>query len=94
MVEVSELNGMKVITADAFEVGEVSGAEMSKDWKITHLHIDLSKHAVNELGFKRPLLGHVTICLPVDLIKGYGDVITLTKERKALKDIPECKGRL
>lgn len=94
MVEVSELNGMKVITADAFEVGEVSGAEMGKDWKVTHLHVNLSKKAAEELGFKRPLLGHVTICLPVDLVKGIGDVITLTKERLALKDIPECKGRL
>ncbi|UCD96686.1 MAG: PRC-barrel domain-containing protein [Candidatus Bathyarchaeota archaeon] len=92
MVKVSDLNGKKVITADAFEVGEVDGAEMNKEWKITHLHVGFNKEATRELGFKKPVFGHVTICLPIDLIKGSGDVITLTKTRAALKDLPECRG--
>jgi len=91
MTKVNELNGRKVITLDAFEVGKVDGAEMDNRWSITHLHISLSKEATAELGFKKPVLGHVTICLPVSLVKGVGDVVTLTKERTALKEVPECK---
>jgi sporulation protein YlmC with PRC-barrel domain len=93
MVKVSEINGRKVITTDAFNVGKVSGAEMNDQWKITHIYVDLTKDATNELGFKKPVLGHITICLPVKLIQGLGDVITLTKTREELKGIPECKGR-
>ena len=92
MAKVSEINGKKVITSDAFNVGKVSGAEMDDQWKITHVHVDLSKEATNELGFKKPVLGHVTICLPVKVIQGLGDVITLSKTREGLKGIPECKG--
>lgn len=92
MVKVSELNGKKVITTDAFNVGKLSGAEMDKNWKITHVHIELSKDATSELGFKKPVLGHVTICLQVNLIQGFGDMVTLNKTREDLKGIPECKG--
>ncbi len=92
MVKVSEINGKKVITTDAFNVGKVSGAEMDDRWKITHVHVDLSKDATNELGFKKPVLGHITICLPVNQIQGLGDVVTLSKTREGLKGIPECKG--
>jgi sporulation protein YlmC with PRC-barrel domain len=68
MVEVGKLDGKKVITTDGFNVGEASGAEMDNQWKITHLQVNLSKEATNELGFKKPVLGHITICLPVNLI--------------------------
>jgi sporulation protein YlmC with PRC-barrel domain len=91
MFEVSKLNGKKVITTDAFNVGEVSEAMMDTDWKITHIHVNLTKEATKELGFKKPVLGHITICLPVDHIKGFADVITLNKTREELKGIPECK---
>jgi sporulation protein YlmC with PRC-barrel domain len=91
MVRVSEINGKKVITTDAFNVGKISGAEMDDQWKITHVHVDLSKEATNDLGFKKPVLGHITICLPVNRIQGFGDVITLNKTREGLKGIPECK---
>lgn len=92
MVKVSEINGKKVITTDAFNVGKISGAEMDDQWKITHIHVDLTKDATDELGFKKPVLGHITICLPVNLIQALGDVITLSETREGLKGIPECKG--
>ena len=92
MIQVSELNGKKVITTDAFEVGKVSGAEMDEQWKITHIHVNLSKEATDELSFKKPLLGHITICLPINLVQGLKDVITLNKTREDLKGIPECRG--
>jgi sporulation protein YlmC with PRC-barrel domain len=92
MVKVSEIHGKNVITTDAFNIGKISGAEMDDQWKITHVYVDLSKEATNQLGFKKPVLGHITICLPVNLIQGIGDVITLSKTREGLEGIPECKG--
>ncbi len=91
-MKVNEINGKKVITTDAFNVGKVSGAEMDDQWKITHVYIDLTKDVTNELGFKKPVLGHITICLPVTLVQAIGDVITLSKTREELQGIPECKG--
>jgi sporulation protein YlmC with PRC-barrel domain len=91
MVDVSGLNGKNVITSDAFHVGKASGAEMDGHWKITHLHVDLSKEATRELGYSKPVLGHITVCLPVELVQALGDVVTLNKTRADLKGIPECK---
>lgn len=92
LMEVTEVNGKNVITMDAFTVGKVSGAEMDDQWKITHLYVDLTKDATNDLGFTKPFLGHVTICLPINLIQAFGDVITINKKREELQGIPECKG--
>jgi sporulation protein YlmC with PRC-barrel domain len=84
----------QVITADAFTLGKVSGAEVDvKGWRVTHLLVSLTDDATKELDFKKPFLGHLTICLPVDTVKAYGDVITLTKDLVQLKQIPECKRR-
>jgi sporulation protein YlmC with PRC-barrel domain len=91
MFEVSRLKGKKVITTDAFNVGEVSEAVMNDNWKITHMHVTLTKEATEELGFKKPILGHVVICLPVNYVTGFADFITLNKTREELKGIPECK---
>lgn len=92
MVKVNDLNGMEVITADAFTVGKVSGAEVdTKTWRLTHMHVTLTDEATKDLGFKKPFLGHLTVCLPVNLIKAFGDVITVYKNMQELREIPECK---
>ena len=92
MPKVSDLNGKKVITSDAFTIGAVSGAEVdTTQWTITHLHISLNKEATVELGYKKPVFGHITICIPIALIKAFGDVATLNKTREELTVIPECK---
>jgi sporulation protein YlmC with PRC-barrel domain len=91
-MKVSELNGMKVITANAYTLGEVEGAHVDTDkWKLTHLDVELTKEATKELGFKKPLLGSLTVCLPVTLVKGFGDVITLKKSLQEMKNLEECK---
>ena len=88
----SKMDGMDVFTLDGFQAGEISGIETdTKNWEVTHLHIELSDEAVKELGFKKPLLGHITICLPVGYIKAVGDVVTLARNLKGLNKIPECK---
>ena len=88
----SKLDGMDVVTLDGFKAGEISGMELNtKKWDVTHIHIELSDEAVKELGFKKPLLGHITICLPVGYVKAVGNVVTLTRSLKGLDKIPECK---
>jgi sporulation protein YlmC with PRC-barrel domain len=87
------MNGMKVITADAYTLGEVEGAHVDTDtWKITHLDVGLTKEATRELGFKKPMLGSLSVCLPITVVKNFGDVITLNKSLQEFKNLKECKG--
>jgi len=52
------MNGMKVITADAFRLGEVDGAHADTgSWQITSLDVELTKEATRELGFQKPMFG-------------------------------------
>ena len=86
------MNGMTVITDDAFTLGEVEGAQASAvTWQITHLEVALTKEATQELGFKKPTFGSVTICLPTSAIKKVGDVITLVFSLQVFKDLKECQ---
>jgi sporulation protein YlmC with PRC-barrel domain len=91
-LKVSKLNGMSVITSDAYTLGEVDGAHADiSTWNITHLDVELTKEATAELGFKKPLLGSLTVCLPITAVKKMGDVITLNKSLLDLKNLRECK---
>ena len=92
MINVSKLIGRKVITADAFTLGEIDGAKVDTErWQVTHLDVSLSDEATRELGFKKPLLGSVKVCLPVTLIQAFGDLVTLNKPLQELKTLEECK---
>ena len=83
---------MRVITDDAFTLGEVDGAQANTvTWQITHLDLALTKEATQELGFKKPMLGSVKICLPTSAIKKVGDVIALDFSLKAFKNLKECQ---
>jgi len=91
-LKVGNMNGMKVITADAFTLGEVNGAHADTGtWQITNLDVGLTKEATRELGFKKPMLGSLTLCLPINTVKKVGDVITLNKSLLELKNLKECK---
>ena len=91
-LKVSKLNGMSVITADAYTIGEVDGAHANVgEWNITHLDVELTKEAIDQLGFKKPLLGSVTVCLPINVVKEVGNVVTLNKSLPDLKNLKECK---
>lgn len=86
------MNGMSVITADAFTLGEVDGAHAdTKTWQITHLDVALTKETTKELGLKKPMFGSLEVCLPVAVVKKVGDVITLNKSLLEFKDMKECK---
>ena len=91
-MKIAKLNGMNVITSDAYTLGEVDGAHADiNTWNITHLDVELTKEATLELGFKKPFLGSLTVCLPVNAVKKVGDVITLNKTLMDLKNLKECK---
>jgi len=86
------MNGMKIITADAFTLGEVEGAHADiETWQITHLDVGLTKEASRELGFRKPMLGSLRLCLPVAVVHKVGDVITLNQSLPELKNLKECK---
>ena len=88
----SKIDGMKVLSLDAHEVGEISGAEIdTKKWNVTHIHIELPVEAVKELGYKKPIFGNITICLSVVYVKAVGDVVSLNRTVKGLQKIPECR---
>ena len=54
MVSLDELIGKKVITARAYILGDVQGAEVDVDnWRITHLQVKLTDKASTDLGFKK-----------------------------------------
>jgi sporulation protein YlmC with PRC-barrel domain len=91
-LKVSNMNGMKVITADAFRLGEVDGAHADTGtWQITNLIVELTKEATKELNFKKPMFGSLTVCLPITAVKEIGDVITLNKSLIEFKDLKEVK---
>jgi sporulation protein YlmC with PRC-barrel domain len=91
-MKISSLNGMKLITSDAYTLGEIEGAEANTaTWQITHLHISLNREAAKEMGYKSPVLGHTVLCLPVSIVKAVGNVMTLDKTLQELKGTPECK---
>jgi sporulation protein YlmC with PRC-barrel domain len=92
LVTFSKLIGKKVFGANAVTLGEVQGADLDTDkWQITHLHVSLADEATKELGFKKPLLGSVVVCLPVSLVQAVGDVITLNKSVQELGSFVEPK---
>jgi sporulation protein YlmC with PRC-barrel domain len=92
MVEISRLFWKKAFTSDAFFLGEVESAELDMNtWQITNFYIGLSDEAAKALGFKRPYLGKVIICLPVDSIKTIKDTAILNKTRAELNNLKECK---
>jgi len=92
LVTFSKLMGKKVIGANAYSLGEVHGADVDTGkWQVTHLHVSLTDEASRELGFKKPFLGAVIVCLPVTLIQAIGDVITLNKSIQELRSFVEPK---
>ena len=92
LIDIKKLTGKKIITSDAFALGEVDGAEVDTDsWTIPHLQVSLSREATKELGFNKPFMGAVKVCIPTISVNRVGDVITLLMSLEELKELPECK---
>jgi sporulation protein YlmC with PRC-barrel domain len=92
MVEITRLFWKKAFTSDAFMLGEVESADVDENtWQITSFYVALTDEATNMLGFKRPYLGKIHVCLPVSTIKTIKDTAILNKTLQELRNLKECK---
>ena len=92
MVEISRLFWKKAYTSDEVLLGEVESAELDMNtWQIRNFYIGLTDEATKILGFKRPFLGKVVVCLPVSAIKSYQDKAILNQTMEELRSLKECK---
>jgi sporulation protein YlmC with PRC-barrel domain len=92
MVEVTRLFWKKVVTSDAFTLGEIhSGVLDTETWKLTSFYVALNDEAAKRLGFESPFLGKVMVCLPVSVVKSIKDIAVLNKTLSELQELKECK---
>jgi len=92
MVEITRIFWKKAYTADTFLLGDVESAEVDmNNWQVTNFYVGLTDEATKALGFKRPFLGKVVVCLPASTIKTIQDSAILNKTKAELRDLKECK---
>ena len=92
MVEITRLFWKKVVTSDAFVLGEIHSAVLDTEtWKVTSFYVALNDEAARRLGFESPFLGKVMVCLPVSVVKSIKDTAVLNKTFDELQELRECK---
>jgi sporulation protein YlmC with PRC-barrel domain len=78
VMDTSLLNGKKVIGAQSLILGEVEGVDVdSNTWQVSTMYVSLSDEAAIGFGLRKPFMSKITICLPTQIVKSLGDVITL-----------------
>jgi len=84
------IKGKKVVGTEGYILGEMNDLQVDfNTWQATAFYVVLSDEAAAELNFQKPFLRKIMVCLPTQLIKAVGDVITITKPVRNLKDIAE-----
>ena len=92
MVEIGKLFWKKAYTSDGFLLGEVESAELEmNNWQIKNFYVGLTDEATMAMGFKRPWMGKVIVCLPVSVIESFTDTALLNITKKELSGLRECK---
>jgi len=92
MVEITRLFWKKAFTSDNVLLGEIDNAELDTNtWQITNFYVGLSGEATKTLGFKRPYLGRVTVCLPASSIETIKDTVILNQTLQELHNLKVCK---
>ena len=92
MVEITRLFWKKAYTLDNVLLGEVEDADVDMNtWQVMNFYVGLTDEATKTMGFKRPILGKVTVCLPTSDIKSFGETAVLNKTMKELHDLHVCK---
>ncbi len=92
MVEITRMFWKKVVTSDNVVIGETESAELdTSTWQITNIFVGLNDATSNMMGFDRPFLGKVIICLPVSTVQTIKETVVLKKTMKELSEIRECK---
>ena len=77
-----EVIGQKVIASDGSSIGEVVDLLISDDWRVDYLVVRLEREVAKAVGFRFSLRPKGLI--PVSLIKGFKDYITLGAEGEEL----------
>jgi sporulation protein YlmC with PRC-barrel domain len=91
-MDLGKLNWKKVVTSDGVTIGELQGGDVdTSSWQVTHVHVGLNDATLNEFGLKKPNLGQVLVCLPVDMIQAVNDSVTLNESLAQLKNEKECR---
>jgi sporulation protein YlmC with PRC-barrel domain len=86
----SLLDGKKVVGTEGYILGEVEGIDIDLNtWRANAFFVSLSDDAASELKIKKPFLSKITVCLPTQLVKAVGEVITLKQPIRNLDDIAE-----
>ena len=86
----SLLDGKKVVGTEGYILGEVDGIDIDLNtWRANAFFVSLSDEAASELGFNKSFLSKITVCLPTQLVKAVGEVITLKEPIRNLEDISE-----
>ena len=58
MVEISRLFWKKVVTSDAFVIGEIESGELDVNtWQLKSFYVGLNDEATKMLGFEKAFLG-------------------------------------
>ncbi len=92
MVEISRLFWKKAFTSDSMYLGDVESAELDMNtWQILNFYVGLSDEATKKLGFKRPYLGKVVVCLPVSTVKTIKDTFILNNTMDELLSLKQCR---
>jgi sporulation protein YlmC with PRC-barrel domain len=92
MVEITRIFWRQVVTSDAFVLGEIESGELDiNTWQLKSLYVSLNDEATKMLGFERPFLGKVMVCLPVSTVKAIKDTAVLNKTIRELRELKECK---
>lgn len=92
MVEITRIFWKKAYTADKILLGEIESADLDVNtWQITNLYIGLTDLATKELGFTRPYLGKIHVCLPVSTVQTIEDNAVLNKTMTELRGLKQCK---
>jgi sporulation protein YlmC with PRC-barrel domain len=94
LTKANKLNGKKVVTSDAYTIGEVDGTHIDvSTLSITHLEVKLTNEVLRELGFCKPFLGSIKVCLPINTVEKVEKMIMLNKSLSDLKNLKECKAQ-
>ncbi len=92
MVEITRLFWKRAFTADNVLLGEVESAELDTNtWQITSFYVGLSDEATKALGFKRPYLGKIVVCLPASAFASIKETAVLNKTMLELHNLKECR---
>jgi sporulation protein YlmC with PRC-barrel domain len=92
MIEITRLFWKKVVTSDAFVLGEIHSAVLDTEtWQLTSFYVALNDETAKKLGFESPFLGKVMVCLPTSVVKSIKDTAVLSKTFAELQELRECK---